>query len=434
MTYYDPYPLYPVFAFIGFVIVLIPLPWHLQAWNAGTCLFMFWTALACLNNFINSIIWRDNVIDWAPVWCDISTRITVGLSVGMPAASLCINRRLYKIAACKTVSITKAEKRRAVIVDCAIGLGIPLIQMPLQYVVQGHRYDILEEIGCYPTTYNTPLAYPLSYVWPNVIALISAYYCIMSLCEFNRRRAQFAMLLSNSNNASALSISRYFRLMMIATIELIVDTPIGAYGLYLSIKHSPIHPWISWANTHYNFGFVSQVPSVFWKANPATVITLELFRWMPVVCAFVFFALFGFAAEARRHYSLAFWAIAKRLGYMPSSNSPGSNVFRRWILRRSPQSTTSSLPTSKYTSSSPPRTPTKRGADPFTSSFADSLTDVDSETGWNKEKSLASPSSSGSQSWSPPVELDALGTVAVPLPFRPTASDSRPARPATWSP
>lgn len=42
------------------------------AWNAGTCMFMIWTGLMCLIFFINSIIWKDNAINVAPVYCDIS--------------------------------------------------------------------------------------------------------------------------------------------------------------------------------------------------------------------------------------------------------------------------------------------------------------------------------------------------------------------------
>ena len=40
----------------------------------------------------------------------------------------------------------------------------------------GHRFDIYEEVGCYPFTYDTPLAYPLSTVWPLVIGAVSAVY------------------------------------------------------------------------------------------------------------------------------------------------------------------------------------------------------------------------------------------------------------------
>ena len=63
--------LYPAFAFIGFILVLIPLPWHLQAWNAGTCLFMIWTAIGCLIHFVNSIVWAGNIELHSAPWCDI---------------------------------------------------------------------------------------------------------------------------------------------------------------------------------------------------------------------------------------------------------------------------------------------------------------------------------------------------------------------------
>ena len=67
------YPFFPIVSALGFVLVLIPLPWHLEAWNSGTCYYIIWTALACLNSFINSIVWADDAINRAPVWCDICT-------------------------------------------------------------------------------------------------------------------------------------------------------------------------------------------------------------------------------------------------------------------------------------------------------------------------------------------------------------------------
>lgn len=69
------YPAYSVLALISAVVVLIPLPWHLEAWNAGTCLYMIWTSIACLNFGINTIIWHNNALNPAPVWCDICTSI-----------------------------------------------------------------------------------------------------------------------------------------------------------------------------------------------------------------------------------------------------------------------------------------------------------------------------------------------------------------------
>lgn len=65
------YPLFPIASFSAFVLVLIPLPWHLQAWNSGTCFFILWTSLACLNQFVNSVMWANDALNRAPVWCDI---------------------------------------------------------------------------------------------------------------------------------------------------------------------------------------------------------------------------------------------------------------------------------------------------------------------------------------------------------------------------
>jgi len=62
---------FAVFAAIGFTVSLIPLYWHLESWNVGTCAYMIWTALACLVHFVGAILWNGNALNWAPVWCDI---------------------------------------------------------------------------------------------------------------------------------------------------------------------------------------------------------------------------------------------------------------------------------------------------------------------------------------------------------------------------
>ena len=76
----DPtYPLYSVLSFLGFVVVLIPFSWHLQAWNTGTCAYMFWVSLACLIEFVNSLVWAGNLFNPIPVWCDIGNYFFIPL-------------------------------------------------------------------------------------------------------------------------------------------------------------------------------------------------------------------------------------------------------------------------------------------------------------------------------------------------------------------
>ncbi|TFY73519.1 hypothetical protein EWM64_g10493, partial [Hericium alpestre] len=314
-----PNHVFSAFAFVGFAMCAVPFYWHLEAWNTGTCLYMAWTGISCLIQFINSIVWDHNAINWAPVWCDISTRIMVGAAVGIPASSLCINRRLYKIASIKAVTVTKSEKRHGIMIDLAIGVGIPVLQMILQYVVQGHRFDIFEDVGCFPFTWNTPLAYVLVFTWPVVIGLVSIFYCSLSIRTFWKRRRQFNEVLAGNRN---LSFSRYFRLMALAGIELCCTIPLGSYSIYLNVTGGVISKWVSWDDTHFDFSRVGQFPNVLWRTDHVEEVSIELSRWLVVLCAFIFFGFFGFADEARKHYRLVYTsARAARLGYTTATMS-----------------------------------------------------------------------------------------------------------------
>jgi pheromone a factor receptor len=155
---------------------------------------MLWASLGCLNYFVNSIIWAHNAINVAPGWCEISIRIIFAGNIGVPAASLCINRRLYHISSLKSARITDMDKRRAVLEDLAIGLVLPLLGIPLgmgknfylcrlrltlcpAYITQGHRFDVFEQFGCMPNVYNSVFAFLFIWVPPLIIGLVSGVYC-----------------------------------------------------------------------------------------------------------------------------------------------------------------------------------------------------------------------------------------------------------------
>jgi len=106
------------------------------------------------------------------------------------------------------------------LVDSVICLLFPSVCMALAYIVQGHRFNIYEGIGCSTATYNTLLAYFLVDWWPVLIGIISALYCIMTLHAFALRRAQLKQFLSL--NEFSLTFGRYFRLMALATTELLL--------------------------------------------------------------------------------------------------------------------------------------------------------------------------------------------------------------------
>ncbi|KIJ25320.1 hypothetical protein M422DRAFT_62265 [Sphaerobolus stellatus SS14] len=246
--------LYAVLSLLGFVLVPIPLPWNLHPWSSKICLFIVWTAIRCLVHFMNVLVWADSVdTHWAP-WCDISTKLIVRLSVALPAASLCINRRLFAIATVSQVYSSKTEKRRAIYVDLAIGVGLPVLHPP------GH---------------------PLVFMWPILIGVISFLYAALTLVTFMRRRRKFASLMANN---PTLNMHRYFRLMALVTVEICITTPVSIHFMFFNLTTTQVTPWVSWSDTKWGFSRLN----------------FELNIWLFPASAFIFFPFFGFVEEAQR--------------------------------------------------------------------------------------------------------------------------------------
>ncbi|KAI0694927.1 STE3-domain-containing protein [Cerioporus squamosus] len=299
------------FSLLAFILISVPLYWHLEAWNVGCVLYIFWMGGQCLLQFINMMIWRNNAINVAPVWCDITTRFNIASSLGVCCASLVINRRLYHIANVSAVSISRADKRRNLLTDLLIGLGIPVVGIALYWFYQGHRFDILEGIGCIEEYPNTFLAYLLYVCWPIPIGLVSATFCILTLRAFFQRRRQFNELMASNNN---LTFNRYFRLMGLASIEILFTIPLTIYNIVENLRVAPIYEYRGLADLHYKFSRVNSMSAIAWRASPELVKVMNFRVWAPIGCAMVFFCFFGLAEEARKHYKLALSSVAKRVG------------------------------------------------------------------------------------------------------------------------
>jgi pheromone a factor receptor len=160
----------------------------------------------------------------------------------------------------------------------------------------------------------------------------------LTIYALAKREHQFSQVMSSNRN---LNRGRYFRLMALAGVDVVCTIPLAAYVLSRNFQ---MHPggWRSWTKTH-NDGFYShiiQIPSSIWKANTFEVFCLELPRWALVGCAFLFFAFFGFADEARQHYRSAFKSLATRAGFSTSSLTLGSsNAYVVYYVGLDPSST-----------------------------------------------------------------------------------------------
>ncbi|KIY62528.1 fungal pheromone STE3G-protein-coupled receptor [Cylindrobasidium torrendii FP15055 ss-10] len=291
--------LYAVFSLIGFVLSFIPLPWHMQAGNIGTCALMFWVGIGCLQFGINAIVWNDNSIVSGVGWCDISVRFITGLVVSLPLCSLCINRRLYFIASKAQTGRLVGNPRRDAAVDLFICFVVPAVFSLLTVVFSGARYGINEDYGCVAVLHSSWPLYALYLAPPIIIGLISSSYCVLSICHFKRQRKSFNDVLRKS---SGMSSNHYFRLMAIASIDIFITVPIACFSLMLNAEGQHF-PWRGWAWLHEGYWTPSITPKALWTASPAVHILFELSRWTPVFAAFLFFALFGLTEQARNNYS-----------------------------------------------------------------------------------------------------------------------------------
>ncbi|KAF8484428.1 pheromone A receptor-domain-containing protein [Russula emetica] len=309
--YPPPNELYSAFSFFGFVLCAIPFYWHFKARNTGTCLFMIWTGLGCLIQCINSIVWNKNMINKAPVYCDISTRIQVALNAAVPASTLCIHRLLYRVARMKRAGTT-AENRRIILIDLLIGVGIPVLHMIVQYVISIHRYAIFEDFG--PTLSNALMlpTFFLFFAWPLAIGIVSLFYCV-----------------------TVVNIYTFYKRETISSVGVSATIPLVTFFIVSNAK-TGIKPWKSWADTHNHYSVVPQIAGFVWKNIPGAAMGLELYRWSLVLCALLFFALFGFAVEAREHYYRLYKLLARCVGYSMSTGTPHGAPHACVLLIRLP--------------------------------------------------------------------------------------------------
>ncbi|EGN92606.1 hypothetical protein SERLA73DRAFT_127332 [Serpula lacrymans var. lacrymans S7.3] len=295
------YPSLPAGAFIGAVLVLIPLPWHWRARNIGTLAIIAWLFVMNMIYFVNTIVWAGNVNNPAPVWCDITTKLIIGANTALPIATMCVCKHLELVSSTRRVSLDSRDKKRRIIFDSIMCFGLPLIFMALHYVVQGHRFDIIENFGCQPATYYSIPGVMIVWVPPLFFSVATLVYASIALSHFIRRRMCFAAHLQNSN--SALTTNRYLRLMIMAVTEMVWGTALTSFNMYGNVSPG-LRPWISWANVHSNF---SRVALYGFIEIPAPLLSqMFLFWWAMPASAFIFFLFFGFGEEARKEYGRIF--------------------------------------------------------------------------------------------------------------------------------
>ncbi|KAJ7732969.1 Rcb2.42 [Mycena metata] len=313
----------PIAAFIASFIVLIPLPWHWRVRNVPTLSLIAWLFISNMTYAINVVIWAGNIEVVAKVWCDITTKLQVGSNTALPTCCLCLCIHLERIASVRQVRMSPEQKRRRMIFDLLLCWGLPCITMALHYIVQGHRYDLVEDFGCRPAVYVSLASIFLFWLPPIIIVLLTLGFAGAAFYHFFCHRLTFERHLQA---ASSLTPNRYFRLMAMSLVQMIWVTIVTVSNMVFTLREG-LRPWISWADVHSDFGRIGVSPTAFIPAQ--TLLIIYLSWWAIPISALLFAGFFAFGEDAKREYSV-YWHATVR-------------VVRR-VLRRPAAATLGAVP------------------------------------------------------------------------------------------
>jgi pheromone a factor receptor len=188
------------------------------------------------------------------------------------------------------------------------------------------------------------------------MSCIAIIFAGISLRHFIRRRLSFAAHLSSSN--SALTPSRYIRLMTMAALQMVWSISATVYALIFMFVSGSLRPWTTWADVHSDWLRVDAFPDAF--APPFVRRAFYVLWWIIPISTFLFVVFFSFGKDAMDEYKKCGNWVCTKVFRQDSSTSGKSKKSRFSIsmtrfrsLRGLPISNPTSF-ASNMTESTPP--------------------------------------------------------------------------------
>ena len=233
----------------------------------------------------------------------------------------------------KTVGLDHKDRRILAVFDLGLCWGIPFAFMALRKscplpsqspadgpmrlldcVVQGHRYNIVQHIGCQPATHVSTLGISIVWLPPLLLSIgtfVHAGVCIrcsfttctsdllsgIALYHFVQMRVVFSSVLQVSN--SPMSTNRYMRLIAMSATLVLWGTILTSLAIWANTSRG-LRPWLNWEHVHSNW---NQADVYVWiLMSPQSRRLALLFWWATPVSSIIVFAFLGFGEDASTEY------------------------------------------------------------------------------------------------------------------------------------
>lgn len=154
--------------------------------------------------------------------------------------------------------------------------------------------------------------------------ILNTFAVGLAFRHFMLRRISFAAHLTASQ--SALTTSRYLRLMLMASLQMVWSLTLTAYSLWFNIMAGPLRPWTSWNDVHSDFSRIDTYATVF---TPLPIlIGYYVLWWMVPISTLIFVVFFAFGKDAVEEYKRGFlWFRSRVLRRFSSSDLSSKSGF-----------------------------------------------------------------------------------------------------------
>ncbi|VDC01737.1 unnamed protein product [Peniophora sp. CBMAI 1063] len=337
----DPtYPLFPIASILAAVLLLLVLlaSFLRHTWNTGVAFLCFWLFVGNVFSAANAIIWSDNADVKLYAYCDIGGSLTAQLKVAVlstlllelvshvdviisvvkPMATLLITRQLHLIAGLRSLErLSKGAKRRALAVEWGLGFVFPLVVAgPIYYVHQGFRFEVDEGFGCTSAIQISVLEILTIGIWsilPPLISVIFYYPKVLRTFYCQIRDIDHSL-----SGTGSLSRANYLRIVVLASIDLLLTLPVGIANIILGIiswrRNFSLPFYWGWTYLHAGWEPLSVSYADFQASGTANFALYYFNSWTSPFLAYVIFCLFGLSSEARASYKHVFdtlWVVVR---------------------------------------------------------------------------------------------------------------------------
>ncbi|KAJ7020816.1 pheromone A receptor-domain-containing protein [Mycena alexandri] len=206
-----------------------------------------------------------------PIWCDIVTKLLLGVTIALPGVCLCSARYLELLSSDRKIYPNTYSKRFHTLLDVALCYVLPLLYMILHFAVQDHRFDLVENFGC-SAAINRSTPAVLIMIIPPLILVAYPWFSAVLLTVWNYARLSSERFTSHlSARSNSVSVPLFTR-RLVKSILLTASVLIVTLFPLLGPRHR------SWAQFRPNYSAIllARLQTVWWSIPVVSMVYLVL--------------------------------------------------------------------------------------------------------------------------------------------------------------